>query len=148
MSIFESYSILWELLPMYDYLEHWIWLMNQLSRKTRQIWKDYRLAFKNLDRETQTVLRYNKEFDDQLAKFLVRSSVLSCMSINFWISSDESFKKFVEMLPKFDDDKVIWFEFWGYKTKDYADFEWQLVCFRSFHVINRSNKLEIKTMIV
>ena len=92
---------------MYDYLDHWIWLMNQLSRKTRQIWRDYRLAFKNLDRETQTVLRYNKEFDDQLAKFLVRSSVLSCMSINFWISSDKSFKKFVEMLPKFDDDKII-----------------------------------------
>ena len=123
MSIFESYAILWELLPMYDYLPHWCWLMNQLSKKTRRIWRDYRLAFKFLDRVTMTVLRYNRELDQQLSDFLVKSSILGCMSINIWLKSEDSYKIFTTMLSNFQDDKIIWFELWGYKNDGTNDFE-------------------------
>ena len=127
MSILESYSILCELLPMYDYLDHWCWLMNQLSKKTRQIWKDYRLAFKHLDRSTMTVMRYDKEFDDHIADLLIKSSILSCISFNVWLNSDESFDRFVSMMEKFRDDKVVWFEFWGHKTNKYINFVSEIV---------------------
>ena len=127
MSIFESYSILCELLPMYDYIAHWCWLMNQLSKKTRLIWKDYALAFKHLDRAAMTVMRYENEFDDQIANLLVRSSILSYASFNIWLNSDESFDRFVTMLGKFRDDKVVWFEHWGHKTNKYVNFISELV---------------------
>ena len=123
MSIFESYSILCELLPMYDYLDHWCWLMNQLSKKTRSIWKDYCQAFKHLDRSTMTVTKYEKEFDTQISELLLNSTFLSWIDVNVWLKSDESFEHFVSMLSRFDDDKVASIELWGFKTLRFGDFE-------------------------
>ena len=135
MSIFESFSILWELLPMYECLDHWCWLLNQLNKKTRQIWKDYRVAFKHLDRNSITVLRYEKEFDGIISDLLVNSSLLSCMSINIWLKSDESFEHFISMLSKFKDDTIVWFEFWGDKNTNRFDFEDQLQHLVKYHSI-------------
>ena len=71
-------------------------------------------------------MRYEKEFDEQISDYLVKSSILSWMSINVWLKSEESFKFFASMLSKFGDDKVIWFEFWGNKDYKKIDFEMQL----------------------
>ena len=135
MSIFESFSILWELLPMYECLDHWCWLLNQLNKKTRQIWKDYRVAFKHLDRNSITVLRYEKEFDGLISDLLVNSSLLSCMSINIWLKSEESFEHFISMLSKFKDDTVVWFELLGDKDNSRIDFEDQLQHLAKYYCI-------------
>ena len=71
-------------------------------------------------------MRYEKEFDEQISDYLVKSSILSWMSINVWLKSEESFEHFASMLSKFEDDKVIWFEFWGNKDYNKVDFEMQL----------------------
>ena len=78
-----------------------------------------------------TVMRYDKEFDEQISELLVKSSILSWMSINIWLKSDESIDNFVSMLSKFENDKVICFELWGVKDSLWIDFESQLV-----HLIN------------
>ena len=92
---------------MYDYLDHWCWLMNQLSKKTREIWRKHRLNFRILDRATMTVLHYAKELDKDAASLLANSSLLSCMDVCIELQSDESFGLLSNILHKLAENHVV-----------------------------------------
>jgi len=79
------------------------WMMNSLCRTTRKLWKDNYKAFCNALEFMRKLLKYHREFDDDLVDFLLNQVHYSMFDIQVEAFTPEAMNKLSEFIMSLKD---------------------------------------------
>ena len=106
-----KFSVLWNILPFYEKLPKWMWLLKLLNSETKKLWEDYEQAFLNWGQNYKSEM--NSDGND-IKIFKQRQQFYS----HFYLNNDELILNSYRILKELDDGTFILFNISNHKYFD------------------------------
>ena len=97
-----TFSVLWNILPFYEKLPKWMWLLKLLNSETKKLWEDYEQAFLNWGQNYKSEMNSQ---DNDIKLFKQRQQFYS----HFYLNNDEIILNSSRILEELDDGTLILF---------------------------------------
>ena len=120
-------NLLWGILSYYGYLHEWRWVLEKMSKETKNIWEEKKYQLMTIGRKYRREIELDRKMKVN-SKFSVKEierSWLDLLSLTLSVNFDQLRFDFSCLIDKLDEDEVVIIDSHSSLFKDYQILFWR-----------------------